>query len=265
MQFSRRAFLKLAGLAGAGAAFGAKWSGTSPATSLRLLTTARAFSASLAASFMQHSGVALTVVVADSPTSLGNADLAIVPAHALTHFIQRGEVTRLGASSNQSLPQRAYDPFNTFSLVAAHGLIGINARNLQAPGSWQAFFEAAKTQPTHLPYSESFGAALKAQGQSINTRDYLARKAAKDTLANLASSSLEQATLSIGAPLEGWNFIAPAEGAEQWEDCFCLPATSAQPDLARTFVAYYTARQPLAALPANVPLELRSPFAPEPV
>ena len=265
MQFSRRAFLKVAGLAGAGTALGFGRAGYKPALTLRILTTTRAFSASLVADFMRQTGVALTVVLADNPTSLANADLAIVPSHALTHFIKHNDVTRLGASSAQSTEQRAYDPLNMFSLVAVRGLNGINGRGIEPPSSWQAFFDAARTQPTYLPARESFGAALKLHGHSINTRDYLARKAAKETVGSLRSSPLDQSTLAISAPLEGWTFIAPTEGAEQWEDCFCLPTASAQPDLARAFIAYYAAHQPLAPLPAHLPLELRSPFAPEPV
>jgi hypothetical protein len=256
--------MQWAGLAGAGLALGFK--PAIPAItsgSLRILTTARAFSASVADEFTRQTGAALTIVLTDNPISLAEADLAIVPSYSLTRFIQYSQVGQLGSGDSPvSFEQRAYDPFNAFSLSAAHGLIGINARVTQPPGSWGEFFTRAQTQPTHLPPADSFAAALKRHGHSINTRDTVDRNTARATLAPITSVPLEQATLAIGAPLEGWQFAVPSEGAERWEDCFCLPSHSAQPELARAFIAFSLQHQSLMPLPSHVPLEMRSPFAP---
>jgi spermidine/putrescine-binding protein len=260
---SRRAFLQWAGLAGAAAALSFRPSLNPSATQLRLLTTTRALSTTLVDAFTRETGVPLTVVLADNPIELADADLAIIPAQALTAFVKLNAVQQLGSvPSSVAFEQRAYDPLNAFSLPAARGVIGINARGVSSPQSWRELFELATVHPTHLPAAETFGASLKMQGHSLNTRDYLARKNAKELVSQFTSTPLEQATLAIGAPLEGWQFTVPNEGAEQWEDCFCIPANSTQPHLARTFVAFALAHQPPMALPTTVPLEMRSPFAP---
>jgi spermidine/putrescine-binding protein len=260
---SRRAFLQWAGLAGAAAALGFRPSLNLSAAPLRLLTTTRAFSAALVDAFTRETGVPLTVVLADNPLELADADLAIIPAQALTAFIKLNAVRQLeSAQSSVAFEQRAYDPLNAFSLPAARGVIGINARGVSSPQSWRELFELAAIHPAHLPTVETFGAALKLQGHSLNTRDYVARKNAKKLVSQFTSTPLEQATLAVGAPLEGWQFTIPSEGAEQWEDCFCIPANSTQPDLARAFVAFALAYQPPTALPTTAPLEMRSPFAP---
>jgi spermidine/putrescine-binding protein len=260
---SRRAFLQWAGLAGAAAALSFRPSLNTLTASLRLLTTTRAFSGALADAFTREIGVSLTVVLADNPLELADADLAIVSAQALTAFIKLNAVQQLGSvPSTVAFEQRAYDPLNAFSLPVARGAIGINTRGVSSPQSWSELFELAATHPTHLPAAETFGAALKLQGHSLNTRDYVARKNAKELVSQFTSTPLEQATFAIGAPIEGWQFTVPAEGAEQWEDCFCIPTNSAQPDLARAFISFSLVHQPIITLPTTALLEMRSAFAP---
>jgi spermidine/putrescine-binding protein len=157
--------------------------------------------------------------------------------------------------------QRLYDPFNTFSLPAARGAIGINARGAPLPTSWAEFFELARTELTHLPPAKSLNAALKSLGHSINTRNTFARADAQSLVSNLQSHPLEHTTLALSHPLgDGWTFTLPAEGAESWEDCFCIPTDSPHPDLAHAFIQFALAAQPLAPLPPGS-LEPLSPFA----
>ncbi len=192
-------------------------------------------------------------------------DLVITPAHALTDLIRRGLVREFESLPALVIPQRAYDPLNAFSLPAGRGAVGILSRGLTPPASWAEFFALARTESAYLPPAESFRAALKSLGHSINTRDAVARAQAKSLISTLRVQShpLNQATLALGHPLDGWTFTLPTEGAELWEDCFCIPATSPHPDLAQAFIQAVVAAEPLAPLPASAwPLEPLSPFAP---
>ncbi len=274
MTLSRRRFIKLVGLGGAGLALGLQSRPAMPAP-LRLLAAPRSIASTTLTAFTASTGAPVALSGADfaqharrgrvsgeENAPLAEYDLVTVPAHTLFSFIRRGLVRELGPISTPlPLEQRAYDPLNTFSLPAARGVIGVNARGIAPPTSWAEFFALARTEPAHLPEGEAFRAALKRLGHSINTRNAAARNDARTLLAELSSASLSAARLTIGAPQPGWAFALPAEGAELWEDCFCIPNESAQPDLARTFIHFALAAQPLASLP-DIPLEPRSSFAP---
>ncbi len=267
MTLSRRSFLRLLGLGGAGLALGLRpgWASTRLApAALRLLATRRSVSSPAIAAFTNATGVPVKLELGSS-SDLAGYDLAIVPAHTLTGLIRRGLVRELDPILFTPPPgQRAYDPFSAFSLPAARGVIGINSRHVGPPASWAEFFALARTQPAHLPPIETFNAALKSLGHSINTRDSAARARARELVSTLNSVPLTQARLAIGAPRPDWTFTPPAEGAELWEGCFCIPAGSAQPDLAHDFIRLSLSAHPPNTIPAtDVPLEMLSPFAPQ--
>jgi len=264
---SRRNFLRLLGLGGAGLALGPRpgWAGTRPApAALRLLATSRSVSSSVIAAFTNATGVPVKLELGSS-SDLAGYDLAIVPAHTLVGLVRCGLVRELDPiSPPYPLEQRAYDPLNAFSLPAGRGLIGINSRDIAAPVSWAEFFARARAVPAHLPPTATFNAALKSLGHSINTRDTLARARARNLVSMLNSAPLTEARLTLGAPLPDWTFTLPVEGAELWEDCFCIPADSAQPDLAHDFIRpSLSAHPPNAISVTDVPLEMLSPFAPQ--
>ncbi len=270
MDFSRRDFLRLIGLGGAGALFGLRlWERVAPAMSeqvapatLRLLTTSRVMRSPVITAFTDSTGFGVDLTVADEPDSLAGFDLAIVPTHTLTRLIQRGAVRELDSLPLPfELEQRAYDPFNVFSRRAGWGAVGINARGVKPPESWAKFFEAAQLMPTHLPPADSFHAALKMMGESINTRNTVVRSKARELVNGLVSAPLLEAQLAAGARRAGWEFAVPGEGAERWEDCFCVPVGSRRPDLAHKFIRFAIDAQPITPLP-DAPLEPRSPFAP---
>jgi len=256
--FSRRNFLKLTGLAGAGTLLGLKPAGDS----LRILSADRSLSAATLSAFTDLTGASVAVAPPSFPGDAADCDLAIIPSHALTALIQRGEIREL---SPISIPfpfeQRAYDPFNIFSLPAARGVVGINSRNAPPPVSWAEFFERARTEPAHLPPHQTFRAALKSLGHSINTRASVARAQARALVSELESVPLARARIALGESRPGWEFTLPAEGAELWEDCFCVPVSAPHPELARAFIQFALSAQPLAPLPP-LPLEPLSPFAP---
>ncbi len=274
MKYTRRDFLKLAGAGGAGWLLGWRHRrGTrarvragarpSPTDSIRILALSRALDSTLLSTFTDATGVA---VERDLPPSgvaaadqISGYDLAVLPARALTVLIQRGLVRELEPMPLPPMPQRAYDPLNAFSLPAARGAIGINSRGITPPDSWAELFQLARTVPAHLPPAETFNAALKALGHSINTRDTRAREQARALIAIVPSVSLDRSSLAIGHSLSDWTFNVPTEGAELWEDCFCIPDDSFHPQLAHTFIRFALAARPLAPLP-QVPLEPHSPF-----
>ncbi|MBI3242534.1 MAG: twin-arginine translocation signal domain-containing protein [Chloroflexi bacterium] len=278
MKLSRRNFLKLAGAAGAGALLGLKPPPAAAPTQIQTPARALRLSVGLAhtipfqalAQAAEATGLALRLGPYAGKTvaeAIDGYDLAVVPAHILTGLIQRGLVRELEPVPAPALPQRAYDPLNAFSLPANRGVIGILSRGITPPASWTEFFALARTEPVHLPPADSFRAALKSLGHSINTRDALARAQAKSLISTLRvqSTSLEQAALAVGHSLNtaGWTFTLPAEGAELWEDCFCIPTTSPRPDLAQAFIEAAVAAESLPPLPASEsPLEPLSPFAP---
>ncbi len=278
MKLSRRNFLKLAGAAGAGALLGLKPLPASAPTlsqaparaTLRLLGLTRSISAKAFTQAAASTGLAVQISNAQDSKAvvegMDGCDLVITPAHALTDLIRRGLVREFAPIPVPALPQRAYDPLNAFSLPVGRGAIGILSRGVTPPLSWAEFFTLARTEPTYLPPAESFRAALKSLGYSINTRDAAARAQAKSLISNLPSISFSEARLAIGPMLPDkseWSFNLPAEGAELWEDCFCIPAASPHPDLAQAFIQAAIAAEPLTHLPASAwPLEPLSPFAP---
>lgn len=289
MTFTRRNFLKLLGLGGAGWALGLRsgadtrpastlrsgagtrpastlrsGAGTRPAPTLRLLAAERSVLSPAIAEFTNATGAAVELDLA-SGGGIAGYDLAIIPAHNLARLIGRGLVRELDpAPLVFPLEQRAYDPLNAFTLPAARGVIGVNSRGVTPPASWAEFFDLARTTPAYLPPAETFNAALKSLGRSINTRDSAARARAQALVSSLDSVPLTQARLAVGAPRPGWALMLPAEGVELWEDCFCVPADSAQPGLAHEFIRVSLAVCPPTAVAVTDALfEMLSPFAPQ--
>jgi spermidine/putrescine-binding protein len=275
VKLTRRNFLKLAGAAGAGALLGLKPLPASAPTlaqaparaTLRLLGLARSISVRAFAQAAASINLSVQITSVEDGKAVAEGmdgyDLAITPAHTLTGLIQRGLVREFEPMPAPALPQRAYDPLNAFSLPAGRGAVGILSRGLTPPASWAEFFALARTEPAYLPPAESFRAALKSLGHSINTRDAVARAQAKSLISTLRVQShpLNQSSIALGHFLDGWTFTLPAEGAELWEDCFCIPSTSPHPGLAQTFIQAAVTAEPLAPLP-EWPLEPLSPFAP---
>jgi hypothetical protein len=265
MPISRRAFLQLAALGAASLAGNIRpgsfnlgsWV-AKPA--LHLLTTGRPLLSSTVDAFTHATGHLVQLSEAQS-ANLTGFDLAIVSANHLTQLIHAGKVLTLAATKTQA-HQRPYDPFNTFSLPAGRGAIGINARFATPPDTWASFFGLAATVPTHLPPVETFHAALKHFGGSLNTRKALAYSQARELVNSLNSAPLDSAQLALGPQIPGWHFTVPLIGAELWEDCYCIPVTSPHPELAQAFIDFVSQSQSLPALPPSPALEPRSSFAP---
>ncbi|HLF03221.1 MAG TPA: twin-arginine translocation signal domain-containing protein, partial [Anaerolineales bacterium] len=213
MKLTRRNFLKLAGAAGAGALLGLKplpasvpTLSQSPARAmLRLLGLTRSISVKAFARAATPISLSVQITSVEGGKAVAEGmdgyDLVITPAHILTDLIRRGQVREfepLPALAALAIPQRAYDPLNAFSLPAGRGVVGMLSRGLTPPASWAEFFTLARTEPAYLPPAESFRAALKSLGQSINTRNAVARAQAKALISNLPSVSFSEARLAIG-------------------------------------------------------------------
>jgi hypothetical protein len=272
VKFSRRDFLRLAGLGGAAWASGRQaWgqaTGIGPdpwpahTEALQLLAAGRFLPSASLAGFTAATGVALAITQSGDPSDLAGYDLALVPSHSLPQLIRLGWVRELGPAAGFVVAgQRPYDPYNVFSRLAGRGAIGINARGVRAPATWADFFELAQTLPAHLPLAETFNAALLSLGASINTRSVSSRGRALHLLSGLPSWPLAEARLAVGPPLPGWEFRAPAEGAELWEDCFCVPAGSARPAHALALIRFVLQQQSSPPVPPGR-LEPRSAFGP---
>ena len=235
------------------------------APTIRILSLARSLMPETVSAFTDSIGVTVDLQIAAESHLIADqildSDLAVVPVRALIALIRRGLVRPLEPMALPPMPQRAYDPLNAFSLPAARGAIGINSRGTAHPESWAELLTLARAVPAYLPAAETFNAALKALGHSINTRDTFAREQARALVSTVPSVSLDRSYLAIGHPLSDWAFNVPSEGAELWEDCYCIPADSFHPQLAQSFIQFAVNAQPPAPLP-QVSLEPHSPFAP---
>lgn len=265
MTLSRRDFLRLAGLSSLGLLAGLRLLRGS-AVGLRVLAVERLVNNAAFAAFTSATGipVKLNLAARFAAADYGGCDLLVVPAHALTFLIQRGLVRELPALPSVQTEQRPYDPLNAFSVLAARAVIGANSRGGPPPGSWAEFFAAARVAPSCLPPRETFNAALKSLGHSINTRDEYARRLAQSMVDELRSIPLGGAQLAIGPRLPGWSFTVPREGAELREDCYCLPLSAPRIDLATAFLKFAAAAPPPAsAFDRRDDLEIFSPFTPQ--
>jgi spermidine/putrescine-binding protein len=232
-----------------------------PIRALRILAPNRSLPAAAMREFTRISGVQVNSeqwpVI--SNLVISSYDVVIAPSHVLTNLIRNSLIHELNLQSPISnlQPQRPYDPFNSFSVLASRGIIGVNARGVTPPQSWKEFFELAQTVPTHLPSLESLNAALKSFGESINTRNTYLRDKAQSLISNLQSFPLSQSQLAIAPPREGWNFVAPREGVEMREDSFCIPRTSTEVELAQRFIEFAGDKQKSEAVEG----EMLSAFA----
>gem|GEM_PF-1301299 len=270
MRFTRRDFLKLTGLGGATLVLRSR---VPPIRALRILAPSRSLPATAMREFTQATGVRVISEQLSANSNwelvISNYDVVVAPSYLLTNLIRSNIIRELNLQSpisNYQLlitnhHQRPYDPFNSFSVLASRGIIGINARGVTPPQSWRKFFELAQTVPTYLPSLESLNAALKSLGESINTRNTYLRDKAQSLIFNLQSCSLSDARLAIAPPLEGWNFVAPREGVELWEDSFCIPRTSTHVELAQNFIEFALSKQKIESLP-DAKVEILSAFTP---
>jgi spermidine/putrescine transport system permease protein len=159
---------------------------------------------------------------------------------------------------------QAYDPGNRHSVPYFWGTAGIAYRRSRVGrvDSWSAMWDARWAGRILMldDARETFGAALKWKGRSLNTTDpALLRTAGRLLLAQKPlvrtynSSSFEDALLSGDVWLaQGWNgqfakamdedpdveYVVPREGSSLFVDSLVIPASAPHPELAHAFIDF---------------------------
>lgn len=174
------------------------------------------------------------------------------------------------AAIDPRLLGKAYDPRSEFSVPYDSGTTGIAVNRTKYSGKisgWKDLLEAGRAKPelagsfSLLDDSrEVIGAALKALGFSLNTKDPAELQKAKqllqrarprvkaftsETLAALVSGEMPvaqayssdalQARKATGGKIE---FILPEEGGTYWIDCLAIPSKSAHPEEAHRLIEF---------------------------
>jgi spermidine/putrescine transport system permease protein len=181
---------------------------------------------------------------------------------------------RLRPLDHQALPHlrnvdprfldRPHDPGSRHSVPYFWGMTGIaySTRRIEAVSSWADLWDPrwrGRVLMLDDP-RETFGAALRWKGHSLNTRDpELLRRAQallieqKPLVRAYNSSNFEDALLSGDAWIaQAWNgqiarameqdptigFVVPAEGSATYLDSLAIPATAPHPGLAHLFIDF---------------------------
>lgn len=199
-----------------------------------------------------------------------------VPDLAALELIQPLDLSHVPNAGNvmDRFRNPPYDPEGRFSLPYQWGTVGIMYRKDRLPGfepTWAHFFDASRREALDGPFllidepRDTFAAAFKFLGHSVNTTDPAIIKQAGDLI--LAAKSSEKclgfqggaaardqvaqgsATLAIVYSGDAFKAMAeeggenlgyaiPAEGGEWWIDAMVLPAHAKDADLAYAFINY---------------------------
>jgi spermidine/putrescine transport system substrate-binding protein len=263
-----------------------------PATSLRILSREDQIDPDVYDAFTRETGIAVietTYQIDDQLVDMlggaaPDADLIVASDRAFARLQVQGRLARFDAAKlsnfNQvdaRLKKLPFDPANDMSVPVLWGTVGIfyrTDRNLIAIDSWQAALDGARRNPTTTialldDPRTGVGAALKALGLSLNSRDsaellraqmwLTARRAfinrfdsAAWTDALLTGDVVIAQTYSNDAAFTQYTnanlrYVIPREGAALWVDSFALPAGGKHPAEAAAFVDF-------ALRPANAAL-----------
>lgn len=161
----------------------------------------------------------------------------------------------------------AYDRGNRYTVPFQWGTVGVYMRTTSGgpvEESWGLFFDPAR-QPGQFLLIDSMrdliGAALKYQGQSLNTTDVEQLKEARQLLLSAKRRSLgfegavggknrvlakgaSAAIVYSGDAVRGMNedqettYFIPKEGSEIWMDNLAIPAQAPHRDMAEKFLNY---------------------------
>jgi spermidine/putrescine transport system substrate-binding protein len=161
----------------------------------------------------------------------------------------------------------AYDPGNQFTVAYQWGTVGILARpapGQPAPDSWGVFFDPKQQAGPFLlidSVRDAVGAALKYQGNSVNTTDPKQLKAARDLLIEAkrrsvgfdgsvgAKNKILGKTAQVGIVYSGEGvraiaentnlvYVVPKEGSIIWVDNLAVLAKAPHRDLAEQFINF---------------------------
>ncbi|NLJ57856.1 MAG: spermidine/putrescine ABC transporter substrate-binding protein [Tissierellia bacterium] len=199
-------------------------------------------------------------------------DLIFSSEYMIERMIDEGMVNKLNFDNipnykyiDQDFKNHPYDPNNEYSVPYFWGTLGIlyNKNTVDvSSNSWEILWDENHSQRIIMMDSQrdSFGAALKLLGYSMNTVDENELDEAKDLL--LKQKPLVMAYITDGAPdimvneeanmalvwsgeavaamaeNENLDFVIPKEGSNIWIDAMIIPSTTTNQPLAEKFINF---------------------------
>ncbi|MGE0616307.1 MAG: PotD/PotF family extracellular solute-binding protein [Bacteriovoracia bacterium] len=255
-------------------------SGTPPPNPLIIATWPGYQVLELNESFTRQTGIPVSVriyesneeLIAKLKAGIGNYDVIVPSDYAVSTLIREGLILPL---RRESLPflgidprflDRTFDPGNQYSIPFAWGVTGIAYRHDLWPAgvaSWSDLFGNPRLHDRFTILNDSreaLGAALKAQGNSLNAtkrealerateRLIASRRAAKGLImdatdllasgeivaAHAYSNDATRAARVSGKPIR---FSVPREGATRWTDSLAIPMGSRQVEAAYRWIRF---------------------------
>lgn len=201
-----------------------------------------------------------------------NYDLIISSEYMIERMINEGMVNKLNFDNipnykyiDEDFKNHPYDPNNEYSVPYFWGTLGIlyNKETVDATSdSWEMLWDENHSQRIIMMDSQrdSFGAALKLLGYSMNTVNEKELDEAKDLL--IKQKPLVMAYITDGAPdimineeadmalvwsgeavsamveNENLGFVIPKEGSNIWIDAMFIPNTTKNQPLAENFIDF---------------------------
>ena len=201
-----------------------------------------------------------------------NYDLIISSEYMIERMINEGMVNKLNFDNipnykyiGEDFKNHPYDPNNEYAVPYFWGTLGIlyNKEAVDVSSdSWEILWDENHSQRIIMMDSQrdSFGAALKLLGYSMNSTDEKELDEAKDLL--LKQKSLVMAYITDGAPdimineeadmalvwsgeavsamaeNENLDFVIPKEGSNIWIDAMFIPSTTKNQPLAEKLIDF---------------------------
>jgi len=206
-----------------------------------------------------------------------NYDLIISSEYMIERMISEGMVNKINFDNipnykyiGEEFKNQPYDPTNEYAVPYFWGTLGIlyNKNNVDASSdSWAILWDENHSQRIIMMDSQrdSFGAALKLLGYSMNTVNEKELDEAKELL--LQQKPLVMAYITDGAPdimvseeadmalvwsgeavaamaeNENLDFVIPKEGSNIWIDAMFIPSTTKNQALAEKFIDFLCSKE----------------------
>lgn len=201
-----------------------------------------------------------------------NYDLIITSEYMIERMINEGMINKINFDNipnykyiDEDFKNHPYDPNNEYSVPYFWGTLGIlyNKETVDVTSdSWEILWDENHSQRIIMMDSQrdSFGAALKLLGYSMNTVNEKELDEAKDLL--IKQKPLVMAYITDGAPdimineeadmalvwsgeavsamaeNENLDFVIPKEGSNIWIDAMFIPNTTQNQPLAEKFIDF---------------------------
>lgn len=206
-----------------------------------------------------------------------NYDLIISSEYMIERMINEGMVKKLNFDNipnykyvGEQFKNQPYDPNNEYAVPYFWGTLGIlyNKKNVDVSSkSWSLLWDEKYSQRIIMMDSQrdSFAAALKLLGYSLNTVDEKELDEAKNLL--LKQKPLVMAYITDGAPdimiggeadmalvwsgeavsamseNEDLDFIIPKEGSNIWIDAMFVPSSAKNQPMAEKFINFLSSKE----------------------